>query len=314
VIDGNGAAIRQYYQRQEGDSLRLQEAEAPPRLPAHGARVTAQWTYEYMGDVATIRPWLKVRMPSFSLSDDQSTLLAEYFAAVSQEQSRWFGDKLATIASARKDSHSSDPSWEAAANAVDSIRRFALLHGSIPSGWLAPFTARREVFTKACDQAITDAGFLQGVYASPHAFLDPPLETAPADLIADGRMLLHELQCLQCHVFGDPKAPGANANPTAPDLQRASRRLRREWVVKWLQGPPRIQPGTRMPSFFGEGTTGAFADYEAADRNAIQARLRNKALIDDGSGQIQAIVSFVYDASSRQLDVTREADTQPANQ
>lgn len=311
VIDGNNAAIRQYYQRQEGDSLRMQEAEAPPRLPAHGARVTAQWTYEYMSDVATIRPWLKVRMPSFSLSDEQSTLLAEYFAAVSQEQSRWLGDKLATIASARKDSRTGS---EAAASAVDSIRRFALLHGSIPPGWLDPLSARREVFTKACDQAVTDAGFLQGVYASGHAFLDPPAQTASADRVADGRTLFQELQCLQCHVFGDPAAPGANTHPTAPDLQSVNSRLRRKWVASWLQDPPRIQPGTRMPRFFGDGRAGAFADYEPADRAEIEARLRHKTLINDGPEQIQAIVSFVYDASSRRLDVTRDADTQPADQ
>jgi len=171
-----------------------------------------------------------------------------------------------------------------------------------------------ETFIKACEQAVSDADFLRRVHSISHAYLDPPVPQTTADQIADGQTLFQELQCLQCHVFGDPTVPGANAHPTAPDLQNVSGRLRPAWVPLWLQGPRRIQTGTRMPSFFGDGHASAFADYDEADRAAVQGRLRNKALIEDGLGQIQAIAGFVYDASSRRINVVREPDTQPAEQ
>lgn len=352
TIDGNGVAIHAYYWRQAGNQVHFQSAEAPPRLPSQGARVTAQWTYEYMRDVTTIRPWLSVRMPSFNLSDEQTILLAEYFSAVSSEQSRWLGEKLVAIkkgassgqnllgrdALLGRDSHlgplsatsgpNSIPSaadvlfrtsgrdtteWEDAVTAIDRLRRFALSHGTIPAQWLDPIEADRPTFSKACDQALADAAFLRQVYSLDHPFLNSPAETATANQIADGQTLFQELQCLQCHVFGNPVVPGANAHPTAPDLQQASRRLRQTWVAMWLRNPRRIQPGTRMPGFFGDGDASAFADYPPEDRAVVQLRLRNKSLVDNGPAQIQAIVAFVYDASSRQVDVVREAETQPAD-
>ena len=366
AIDGNGAAIHAYYWKPAGDELHFQAAEAPPRLPGQGARVTAQWTYQYMRDVTTIRPWLSVRMPSFNLSTEQTTLLTEYFSAVSGEQSRWLGKKLAAIKkgaspgqnspgrdslgqdspgqnspgrdSPGRDSHlgplsaASVPDripsvadvlfptsgrdtteWENAVTAVDRLRRFALSHGAIPAQWLDPRETDRSTFARACDQALADAGFLQQVYSIDHPFLDTPAETATDDQVADGQTLFQELQCLQCHVFGSPAVPGANAHPTAPDLQRANRRLRRPWVSMWLRNPRRIQPGTRMPGFFGDGQASAFADYPPEDRAGLQRRLHDKSLLDDGPAQIQAIIAFVYDASSRQVDVVREAQTQPAD-
>ncbi|MDM8006570.1 MAG: c-type cytochrome [Phycisphaerae bacterium] len=333
AIDGNGAAIHAYYWKPAGHELHFQAAEAPPRLPGQGARVTAQRTYEYMRDVTTIRPWLSVRMPSFNLSDEQTTLLAEYFSAVSREQSKWLGEKLRTVKKAA--THPAEPSpgsvpsaadvlfrtndretpqWEDAVTAIDRLRRFARSHGTIPAQWLDPIEADRPTFAKACDQALADATFLQQAYSIDHPFLDTPAKTATGDQIADGRTLFQELQCLQCHVFGNPAVPGANAHPTAPDLQQASRRLRRAWVTMWLSNPRRIQPGTRMPGFFGDGEASAFADYPPEDRAAVQVRLRNKSLIDDGPAQIQAIIAFVYDASSRQVDVVREAVIEPADQ
>ncbi|MGQ9648533.1 MAG: c-type cytochrome [Phycisphaerae bacterium] len=332
AIDGNGAAIHAYYWKVAGGEFHFQAAEAPPRLVGQGARVTAQWTYEYMRDVKLIRPWLDVRMPSFDLSDEQTTLLAEYFSAVSAEQSKWLGKKLGTVRKAAAHraetnpggipsvadvlfptSGRETPQWEDAITAIDRLRRFALSQGAIPAQWLNPFEADRSTFARACDQALADARFLQQVYSIDHAFLDTPAQTATSDQIADGRTLFQELQCLQCHVFGNPAVPGANAHPTAPDLQRAHGRLRRPWVSMWLRNPRRIQPGTRMPGFFGEGETSAFADYPPGDRAAVQFRLHDKSLIDNGPAQIQAIIAFVYDASSRQIDVVREAMVEPAD-
>src|SRR6185437_13963854 len=58
------------------------------------------------------------------------------------------------------------------------------------------------------------------------------------------------MQCLKCHVLGDPNVPGAQKAPTAPNLSLASRRLQRRWIRHWVQEPPFIQVGTAMPPFF----------------------------------------------------------------
>jgi hypothetical protein len=33
----------------------------------------------------------------------------------------------------------------------------------------------------------------------------------------------------------------------------AKRRLNPHWVLKWLRDPQKVQPGTKMPSFYPEG-------------------------------------------------------------
>src|SRR5207247_8642809 len=72
-----------------------------------------------------------------------------------------------------------------------------------------------------------------------------------------GEARFYEMQCLKCHVLGDPSVAGANKSPTAPNLTLASRRLQRRWVRHWVQEPPIIQPGTAMPPFFSGGPDAA---------------------------------------------------------
>jgi mono/diheme cytochrome c family protein len=57
--------------------------------------------------------------------------------------------------------------------------------------------------------------------------------------------------CVSCHSMGFTKD-----TPLAPDLHKASARLRPSWIKKWITNPQLILPGTTMPSFFGdEGKT-----------------------------------------------------------
>ncbi|MBC7428320.1 MAG: cytochrome c, partial [Bacteriovorax sp.] len=53
--------------------------EGPPRLVNEGHRVQADWMYHFFGNVQPIRPWLKIRMPSFNLStEDKNRLVAGF--------------------------------------------------------------------------------------------------------------------------------------------------------------------------------------------------------------------------------------------
>ncbi|MCK6458660.1 MAG: c-type cytochrome [Planctomycetes bacterium] len=71
---------------------------------------------------------------------------------------------------------------------------------------------------------------------------------SPADArnrIEETRFMFQEYQCKSCH---SAQAPIDNA---APDFRHTrAGRLRDTWIVDWLWGPLKLQPGTAMPVFF----------------------------------------------------------------
>lgn len=67
-----------------GDLLAMFEEDinqGPPRLVNQGHRVQTDWFYNFLGNVQPIRPWVKVRMPSFNLTLAQKNALVGGFAA-----------------------------------------------------------------------------------------------------------------------------------------------------------------------------------------------------------------------------------------
>lgn len=59
--------------------------EGPPRLVGEGHRVQTDWFYHFLDNVVPIRPWLKVRMPSFNLSNDERNAIVAMFQAKSEQ-------------------------------------------------------------------------------------------------------------------------------------------------------------------------------------------------------------------------------------
>jgi mono/diheme cytochrome c family protein len=57
------------------------------------------------------------------------------------------------------------------------------------------------------------------------------------------------LDCTKCHVIGS-QMPTGSMETWAPDFMLASKRLKPEWIVKWISNPPALQPGTKMPAFY----------------------------------------------------------------
>jgi cytochrome c2 len=53
--------------------------QGPPRLVNEGHRIQADWFYNFLGNVQPIRPWLKIRMPSFNLSLQEKNRLVNGF-------------------------------------------------------------------------------------------------------------------------------------------------------------------------------------------------------------------------------------------
>ncbi len=342
-IDENAAVMHQYIQQSDGT---FDEVNAPPWLRGQGAKIQSNWLYGFLNNVEMLRPWLKVRMPSFHLTPEQSTQLVEYFFGLSQRESKWLEAHLAPVerhidearkrsgettlaaATATQPAGGGDTSAEntaAGAQAgsdwfqqdsltaiADALRRYAVRNRLVPASSADPAKAPPDEFAATHQQILHHAEFLQDVYQVSYPFTEPPL-TAEPEKVADGETLFTELKCLSCHVFGDPAVPGANAAPSAPNLQLAHKRLRRDWVLSWLVSPGRLQPSTKMPNVFGENRNSAFAEYPAEAKASVEGRLINKGMIDDGPAQIEALVSFLYDAGEKKLNKVQPPETtQPA--
>jgi mono/diheme cytochrome c family protein/predicted nucleic acid-binding Zn-ribbon protein len=86
----------------------------------------------------------------------------------------------------------------------------------------------------------------------PYTYVDDR-RIPPEHLDAARRLVSKDyFNCYSCHQQGDKKPEGP-VEGWAPDLTLARQRLNPDWIIKWLQDPQKVQPGTRMPSFFPGG-------------------------------------------------------------
>jgi len=75
VIDDQGGYVRRLYE----DNPTL----APPILNGQGAKVQPEWFFGFLQDPSRqpLRFWLKIRMPTFGMSEEEATAIVNYFAA-----------------------------------------------------------------------------------------------------------------------------------------------------------------------------------------------------------------------------------------
>ena len=84
-IEGAGGEYRDVIIAHEGLGETVAKQFAPPPLKSQGARVYPDWLFEFLKEPSDIRYGLKVRMPTFGLSDDEATTLVKYFSALDDE-------------------------------------------------------------------------------------------------------------------------------------------------------------------------------------------------------------------------------------
>ncbi len=58
----------------------------PPLLPHEGFKAQPAWFFQFLKEPYILRPWLRVKMPTFDLSDRETQTLVRYFAAKSGEE------------------------------------------------------------------------------------------------------------------------------------------------------------------------------------------------------------------------------------
>jgi hypothetical protein len=75
------------------------------------------------------------------------------------------------------------------------------------------------------------------------------------ELLPVGKEVFTLFQCANCHPSRDvtPGEGGVTTADLAPKLELARGRLKPEWIVEWLADPAKLQPGTRMPTYFPDG-------------------------------------------------------------
>jgi len=79
IIAGRGGDVRRLYEKNL--------TEAPPNLLGEGRKVQAPWLYNFIKAPSPIRPWLSIRMPTFSLSDEETYTAVHYFAGLDMVES-----------------------------------------------------------------------------------------------------------------------------------------------------------------------------------------------------------------------------------
>ncbi len=86
----------------------------------------------------------------------------------------------------------------------------------------------------------------------PYAYIDD--KKIPPEHIEAAKQLVSKdyFNCFSCHQQGEKKPEGP-VEGWAPDLTMARQRLNPNWILKWLKDPQKVQPGTKMPSFYPGG-------------------------------------------------------------
>jgi mono/diheme cytochrome c family protein len=84
-----------------------------------------------------------------------------------------------------------------------------------------------------------------------------------SSLVPYGKMLFDKLKCLSCHYVGG----SGEAAAKAPDLANVKKRMRPDWINRWLARPDSIMPGTPMTAFWWASGKPAPADPEILGGN-----------------------------------------------
>src|SRR3954469_9534125 len=88
------------------------QEQLPPKLLTEGARVDPEWLRKFLSNPAlsttdtnrnSVRPYLKVRMPTFSFSDNELRKLVRFFEALSQQPLPYIPEQVPTLTTKEND-------------------------------------------------------------------------------------------------------------------------------------------------------------------------------------------------------------------
>jgi mono/diheme cytochrome c family protein len=113
---------------------------------------------------------------------------------------------------------------------------------------------RMPTFGFSDDHATQLVNYFNGLSKVEQPFVYVDDRRIPAEHLDAAKQLMSKeyFDCFSCHQQGDRKPEGPSEG-WAPDLNLARQRLNPNWIIKWLQDPQKVQPGTKMPSFYPGG-------------------------------------------------------------
>ncbi len=216
-IEDNAPTIQQYFRRDFAGEIRIDRVNSPPLLWGEGAKVQHNWFHKFLQHVEPLRPWLEIRMPSFNLTGEQATTLVEYFAALSQYDSRTLSKPLAPIedyiANAKaepKAAQTAGANWyqkEQFSAFAQMLRQWAIERKIIRPGELDMLANSPDNLIAAHSKLRDRVQFLRDLYDVEYPFVEPPVPLESDARFHLGEQFMNDMGCLKCHVLG-PMLPG----------------------------------------------------------------------------------------------------------
>ncbi len=212
-VEGNDVSIQEFYGvfNDDGSTNYAALVNAPPRLVGQGSKTQPDWLVYFLQNVHPVRPWLRVRMPSFFSADQahslpHSTQIADYFAAWAQQTSQRLGDYVQAVdnfnSSAPPNVHWSDA--PRLASVRQRIASYATHMELATDRELDPRQSTDDAERRAnWDRVVKDMRFLAKTYDVAYPFNNTLRPEPDAERFARGEALFNELRCYQCHAFGD---------------------------------------------------------------------------------------------------------------
>ncbi len=111
--------------------------------------------------------------------------------------------------------------------------------------------------------------------------------------------------CTHCHIVGN-KLPAGTPDNWAPNFALAAKRLKPEWIVKWITNPQDFLSGTKMPTYYDPKNFDASApgDILGGDAKRQIRVLRDYLLtISEHPLQVKQAVSAPEKAEDKTLDI-----------
>lgn len=216
---------------------------APPVLWDEGAKLQRNWFFSFLKDVVTLRPQVRVRMPSFDFDAGEAESVADYFAYKSARE--W----PARYARAWRLARGLSPADAARECGVSVDTLLEIENG----GRAATKASFDKVATKIRASEFAMRAAVDPKYELTRtrtaAYLEQRRAADNAHLARGEALAVQAVNCFQCHFrLGQP--PPADPIAWAPDLNLTRERLREDWVHDWLRDPSLIYPGTSMPANF----------------------------------------------------------------
>lgn len=343
-IDNNEVQIQQYFGVHNKDGSYNENALnwAPPRLVGQGSKTQPDWLAHFLQNVQPIRPWLKVRMPSFPLHNEDATVIADYFAASSNLMGEALNQWLTPVEKYRGENP--DVPWWRSGGLTDEalhLRTFAAKADLMPASKLDPrYTPDQDELASNWATALKKLSALANTYPTDYPFVERS-EPVDASRLLRGEKLFVEMGCMagECHRLGNlqllaekdmlvkpapvlddeewedeeededsgkakPVIEVAPSTPPggAPNLALTQQRLQREWVSQWLQHAHAIQPGTRMQEFWPNNDS-QFGMYPEDMRKPKEAMYGYTA-----EAQKDLLLDFLYTVGGEKITYSPEGE------